>query len=196
MLLDRTAIHGNIDPKLLESDIKYAQDVYIFPLLGTALMNKIQAYIVANNWTGGTNYKALLDNYLVDCLIWFTLSESQLTMSFQLSNKGIIRKQGDNLQLPSMSEIMQLASDNKKRAEFYANRAKLYIVQNAPAMFPEYLNPGSGVDAKYPDKVQYSNPIYLGGSTPCRNGDGNGYGRGYGYGEYAGYGWGYYDDFN
>ncbi len=164
--MDRTAIHGNIDPKLLESDIKYAQDVYIFSMLGTALMTKIQGYISAGDWTGGANYKTLLDDYLVDALLWFVLSESQITMSFQLSNKGMIRKQGDYTQLPSMTEIMELAAQNKKRAEFYANRAKLYIQQNAPLQFPEYLNPGSGIDDKHPDRVLYSSPIYLGPEYP------------------------------
>lgn len=170
MLIDRTAIHGNIDPKLLESDIKYCQDVYMEPLIGTGMLNKIQGCIVAGVWTGSENYKALLDNYLVDCLIWFTLSESKTTMSVQLSNKGMIRKQGDNTQLPSMDEIFTLASQNKKRGEFYAERAKKYMQQNAPAMFPEYLNPGSGIDDVYPKRQQYSCPIALSDTDYYRRG--------------------------
>jgi hypothetical protein len=166
VLKDRTNIHGNIDEKLLYADIKVAQDMYIFPLLGTALYNKIQAYISANDWTGGADYKTLLDSYLIDCLVWYTLSESPETMSYQITNKGVVRKQGDNTQLPSMSEIISLADTYKKRAEFYANRARLYLQQNAPLKFPEYLNPGSGIDDKRPIHTTYTSGMWLGAEYP------------------------------
>jgi len=160
ILKQRTQIHGNIDEKLLYADIKVAQDMYVVPLLGTALFNRLQADVNADTLSG--DYKTLLDNYLIDCLIWYTLAESPETMSYQLTNKGVVRKQGDNTQLPTMAEIISLADTYRKRAEFYANRCRLYLEQNAPTKFPEYLNPGSGIDDKRPVRVQYTSPIYLG----------------------------------
>jgi hypothetical protein len=164
MLKQRTHIHGNIDEKLLYADIKVAQDMYILPLLGSALFNKLQADVSAGTISG--NYKTLLDNYLVDCLVWYALAESPETMSYQLTNKGVVRKQGDNTQLPTMAEIVSLADTYRKRAEFYAHRCRLYLEQNAPQMFAEYLNPGNGIDDKRPVRVQYTSPVYLGPHYP------------------------------
>ena len=167
MLKQRTQMHGNIDEKMLYADIKIAQDMYIFPMLGTALFNRLQADVDACALNG--DYKTLLDEYLVDCLVWYTLAESPATMSYQLTNKGVVRKQGDNTQLPSMAEIISIASTYRKRAEFYANRCRLYLEQNAGVKFPEYLNPGAGIDDKRPVRVQYTSPIYLGPQYPCYN---------------------------
>lgn len=74
MIKERTVIHGNIDPKLIYPDIKVAQDMYIQPLLGSALYNKIQTLINTNTISDGANvnYKTLLDNYIVDALIYYT----------------------------------------------------------------------------------------------------------------------------
>ena len=160
MLKDRSNIHGNIDEKLLYADIKVAQDMHIYPLLGTALYNRIQDDI-ANSTLAG-DYKILMDDYLIDCLVWYTLSESPETISYQITNKGVVRKQGDYTQLPSMSEIVSLADTYKKRAEFYANRARLYLQQNAPAKFPEYLNPGTGIDTMRPALSTYTAGMSLG----------------------------------
>jgi len=164
MLKQRTQMHGNIDEKLLYADIKVAQDMYVLPILGTALFNKLQAAVSAGTLNGA--YKILMDDYLVDCLVWYTLAESPETMSYQLTNKGLVRKMGDNTQLPAMDEIISLSDTYRKRAEFYANRCRLYLEQNAPELYPEYLNPGDGIDARRPVRVQYTSPVYLGPQYP------------------------------
>lgn len=92
-LKERTTIHGNIDPKLLYPEIKAAQDMYIHPILGTALFNKIVSDVDAGTITG--NYKTLLDDYIIDCLLYYTLAGLPEALSYQFWNKGVIRKQGD-----------------------------------------------------------------------------------------------------
>jgi hypothetical protein len=164
MIKDRTTIHGNIDPKLIYPDIKVAQDMYILPLLGSALYNKLQALIDDGTITdaGNSNYKLLLDKYVADALIYYTLTDLPTTISYQFWNKGMVRKQGDNTQLPSMSELIDISNKYRTRAEFYANQGRLYLKQNAATLFPEYLNPGSGIDTTRPEHKSYSMPIYLG----------------------------------
>lgn len=165
MIKERTAIHGNIDPKLIYPDIKVAQDMYILPILGTGLYNKLQTIIsdgsISSN-PANSNYKGLIDKYLVDALMYYTLAELPTTISYQFWNKGVMRKQGENTDLPTMSELIDLSNKYKNRAEFYAERLKMYIIQNAPAMFPEYLNPGSTVDTITPEQRSFTMPIYLG----------------------------------
>lgn len=165
MIKERTAIHGNIDPKLIYPDIKVAQDMYIMPILGTGLYNKLQAIISDGTISSdpvNVNYKFLIDKYLVDALMYYTLAELPTTISYQFWNKGVVRKQGENTELPTMSELIDLSNKYKNRAEFYAQRLRLWIVQNAPAWFPEYLNPGSTIDTITPEQRAFTMPVYLG----------------------------------
>jgi hypothetical protein len=164
MIKERTVIHGNIDPKLIYPDIKVAQDMYIKPLLGSALFDKLQAIISDGTITDApnVNYKLLMDKYIVDALIYYTLSDLPTTLSYQFWNKGMVRKQGDNTTLPSMSELIDISNKYKQRAEFYTNACRLYLRQNAATMYLEYLNPGKGVDTTRPEQKSYTMPIYLG----------------------------------
>lgn len=160
MIKERTIVHGNTDPKLIYPDIKVAQDMWVLPIIGSALYKKLQDAVNDNDWTGLDDYKYLLNNYVLDTLQYFTMSELPLSMGYQFSNKGVIRKQGENSDLPSMSELVDLSSKYKERAQFYANRLRLYLKQNASEKFKEYNEPGTGVDTINPEKA-YSIPIYL-----------------------------------
>lgn len=179
MIKERTAIHGNIDPKLIYPDIKVAQDMYIMPILGTALYTKLQTIIsdgtISSN-PANVNYKGLIDKYLVDALMYYTLSELPTTISYQFWNKGVVRKQGENTELPSMVELIDLSNKYKNRAEFYATRMRDYIRANASAMFTEYLNPGNTTDTVTPEQRAFTMPIYLGddGNCYCNPGGFNG----------------------
>jgi hypothetical protein len=138
--------------------------MYILPLIGSALYNKIQTLIDDGTIGDAENepYKTLLDKYIVDALIYYTLTDLPQTLSYQFWNKGVVRKQGDNTQLPTMSELIDVSNKYKSRAEFYANRCRLYLKQYAATLYPEYLNPGSGIDDMRPEHKAYSMPIYLG----------------------------------
>jgi hypothetical protein len=162
MLKERSIVHGNMDAKLVYPDVKIAQDMYILPIIGTGLYDKIQAAINANSWIGITDYKLLLDNYIVDALVNYTLMQLPMSISYQFWNKGMARKTGQDTELPTMSELMDISNRYKDRGEFYGNRLKLYLRQNATAKYPEYFQPGTGVDTIYPDQNTFTMPIFLG----------------------------------
>lgn len=164
MLKDRTAIHDNIDEKLIFPEIKASQDMYILPVCGSALFNKLLNDINGNTLTG--NYKALVDDYIVDTLANYVISELPLGLTYQFWNKGVAQKTTDNSLTPSMSDLFSVASKYKRRAEEYAQRLRLYLREYAPTLFPEYINPGSGVDTIIPERQGFSNPIYLGDVSP------------------------------
>ena len=171
MIKERTAIHGNIDAKLIYPDIKVAQDMYILPVLGSALYFKLQTLISGNtiNDAGNAAYKTLIDIYIVDALIYYCLSELPTTISYQFWNKGVMRKGGQDTDLPSMSDLIDLSNKYRNRAEFYGNRLKKYLQQNANESFPEYWEAGNGIDTIYPDQKGFTIPIYLGGDDCCCN---------------------------
>jgi len=171
VLIDRTAIHGNIDPKMLYPDIKAAQDQYILAIIGTALFEKIQADILAGTLTG--IYKLLVDNYVIDCLMNYVLMELPSTLSFQLFNKGAVKSGGDGLETASFSEVVSMADRYKRRAEFYAERLKLYLIEeSSKGNFPEFINPGSRADTVFPYGNTFSLPIFLGREKRCKDNGG------------------------
>lgn len=166
ILKERTAIHGNIDPKLIYPTIKYVQDAFVKPILGTALFDKIQTVVGNNTITdaGNADYKLLLDEYIIDVLIYYTLYDMPVELSFQFWNKGVVRKQGQDTDLPNMSELVDISNRYKSKAEFYGNRLKLFIIDQNSRLgkYPEYTNPGSTVDTVTPDMRNFTSPIFLG----------------------------------
>lgn len=166
ILKERTDIHGNIDPKLIYPHIKYVQDAFIKPITGTALFDKLQTIIDNDTISdaGNADYKLLLDEYLIDTIIWYVKSELQVDGSYQTWNKGVVRKQGENAELPSMSELVDLSNRYKNKGEYYANRMKLFLIDQSSRLqkYPEYTNPGSNVDTITPEQRNFTMPIYLG----------------------------------
>ena len=167
IIKERSIVHGNVDPKLIYNDIKIAQDFYIKPILGSALFEKIQDAVTANDWTGLSDYKALLDNYIIDALVQFTLAELPGN-SYQFTNKGVVRKQGENTDLPSMSDLVSISNRYRERGEGYAKKLKLYLQASvATNKFPEYTAPGNTVDTIFPDQTSFTMPVYLGDDDNC-----------------------------
>jgi hypothetical protein len=166
ILKERTDIHGNVDPKLIYPSIKFVQDAYIKPITGTALFDKLQTLIEVGTITdaGNADYKLLLDEYLIDTMIWYVKSELQIDASYQTWNKGVVRKQGENTELPSMSELVDMSNRFKNKGEYYANRMKLWLIDQSSRLqkYPEYINPGSTIDAITPEQRNFTLPIYLG----------------------------------
>ena len=120
-LKQRTAIHDNIDEKLIFPEIKAAQDLFIHPILGTALYNKILTDI-SNSALAG-NYKILVDSYLVDTLCNYVISELPTALNYQFWNKGVGVATSDNTNAPTMSELFDIAAKYKNRAEAYQKKA-------------------------------------------------------------------------
>ena len=163
---DRTGLHANVDEKLVLPEIKTAQDMYILPALGSALYGELQTAVEAATYT--QLQTTLLDDYIVDCLIYFVMSELPQGLSFQFYNKGLLRKTGENQESPSMQDMIDVANRYKARAEFYKQRLIKYLKQNN-ALYPNYLNFGSGIDSIKPDNEGYTVSMYLGDA--CCNDD-------------------------
>lgn len=169
-LKDRTGLHSNVDEKQVIPDIKYCQDAYIMPLLGTALMAKLQEQIeeeVSGKPTG--DYLTLWENYLLDALCYYVLGESPMTLTYQLYNKGLVRKTSENTVNPDVQEIIQMADKYKKRAEWYGQRMADYLLENY-TLFPEYREPGTGADVFLPDTNAYQTTFSMGDDCGCDNG--------------------------
>lgn len=156
---DRTGASNNIDGKQLFPMIKVAGDIYIQPALGSALYKRLQSGVDGNNLT--INEKILIDDYITDSLIWFTMSMLPMTMGFQLFSKGFLQKTSEESNTPSRSDMEMLEQKYMSMAEFYKTRLIDYLKENYN-LYYEYINTGSAYDTIFPEQKAYTCPIYLG----------------------------------
>ncbi|WP_212005746.1 hypothetical protein [Chitinophaga sp. HK235] len=160
-LKDTTFLSDNVDPKQLLPTVKAVQDMYILPLLGTALYNKLQGMVSAPPVPDGP-YKLLLDEYITDALVYYVLANMPMVLQYKLLNKGVMLRNGEYMQTSTFQEVQSMKDDCLVKAKFYAQRAIDYLCAH-PTLYPEYINPGSTVDTVHPDRTQYDCGIYLGG---------------------------------
>lgn len=165
---ERSALHSNVDDKLILPEILTAQDMYILPALGTALYNRLQDGIDNNNLT--TDEIDLLDNFITNALVYYTLSELPVGLSYQFYNKGLVRKTSDNTDQPNMQDLIDVANRYRTRAEFYTQRLIKHLkqVSSTSDKFQEYVNYGSGVDIVKPERDAYQASIWLGDPYECK----------------------------
>lgn len=156
---ERTGASNSIDGKQLFPMIKVAQDIYIQPTLGSTLYNRLQTGIDDDDLNN--DEKTLIDNYITDTLVWYTMSMLPMVMGYQLFSKGFLQKTAEESNTPSRADLELIESKYKSMAEFYNKRLIKYLQENYE-LYNEYLNPGSGVDVIFPSKQSYSSPIYLG----------------------------------
>jgi hypothetical protein len=158
---ERTGLHSNVDDKLILPEIQTAQDMYILPLLGSNLYERLQNGIVANNLNADET--TLLDDFVTSTLMYFVLSELPVGLSYQMFNKGIMRKTSDHGLNPDMQELIDVANRYRSRAEFYKQRTIKFLRQNAASgKYPEYVNFGVGIDKIRPERDAYQASMWLG----------------------------------
>ena len=162
---ERTGASNSIDGKQLFPMIKVASDIYIQPNLGSTLYNRLLAGIQLDNLS--VNEKLLIDDYITDALIWYTMSMLPMTMGYQLFSKGFLQKTSEESNTPSRGDLELLEQKYKSMAEFYATRLIRYLQQNH-TLYSQYLNSTLQVDTIFPEGKTYSCPIYLGNSTQNR----------------------------
>ena len=156
---ERTGASNAIDGKQLFPMIKVAQDIHIQPVLGSTLYLRLQDGIDSNDLNN--DEKDLIDNYITDALIWFTMSMLPMTMGYQLFSKGFLQKTSEESNTPSRSDLELLEQKYQSMAEFYNKRMIKYLQENYE-LYDEYLNPASGVDVIFPTKQGYTCPIFIG----------------------------------
>jgi len=130
-----TSMNGNVDTSKFIQHIKIAQDTHIQNYIGTDLLEKIQADIIAGTLAG--NYLTLVTKYLKPMLIHFAMVEFLHYASFTISNKGVYKHSAENSVTASSEEINNLVASEQRIAEHYTQRFVDYICSNSN-LFPEY----------------------------------------------------------
>ena len=140
-LVKFTAMNGNVDTDKFIQYIKIAQDIHIQGYLGTDLLQKIQADIVASTLTG--DYLTLVETYVKPMLIHWAMVEYLPFAAYTIANKGVYKHSSENSENVDKIEVDFLIEKERKIAEHYTQRFIDYICFNQ-SKFPEYNTNSNG----------------------------------------------------
>lgn len=136
-----TAVNGNVDTDKFIQFVKIAQDVHVQSILGTDLLNKIKADIVANTLSG--NYLSLLTNYVKPLLIHWAMVEYLPFAAYTIANKGVYKHESENATTVDKVEVDFLVEKQRQIAQHYTQRFVDYMSFNMN-LFPEYNSNSNG----------------------------------------------------
>tara|TARA_R100001440_G_scaffold4923_1_gene10812 strand:+ start:2548 stop:3048 length:501 start_codon:yes stop_codon:yes gene_type:complete len=137
-----TNVNGNVDVDKFIQFVLIAQDIHIQSMLGTKLLEKIQADIIAG--TLANPYLALLTTYIKPCLIHFAMVEYLPYAAYTVANKGVYKHGAENSETVSKEEVDFMIEKQRQTAMHYKERFVDFIINNS-ALFPEY-NANEGED--------------------------------------------------
>ena len=149
-LVKNTIIDGNVDTDKFVQFIRIAQEIHIQNYLGTSLLEKIQALIIAGTLTEADNpdYYNLVNDYIKDMLIHYAMVDYIPFASYQIQNKGVFKHTSENAEIPEKVEIDYLIDKHRNFAQFFTRRFLDYICNNT-SKFPEYNSQNQ--EDMYPD---------------------------------------------
>jgi hypothetical protein len=155
-LVKRTAINGNVDRDQMIQFIKIAQDIHVQALLGTALYNRLKTDVLNNTLAG--NYETLLEDYVQDVLVHYSMTEILPFLAYKVSNGGVFKKQSENSEGIEKSELEYLIQRERDIAEHYGRRLVSYLTFYG-SLTPEYYENQNG--EMYPTDGQSFHGWYM-----------------------------------
>jgi hypothetical protein len=151
-----TATNGNVDVDKFVQFIKIAQDIHIQNYLGTKLLEKIEADIIAGTLAG--NYLSLVNTYVKPMLIHWAMVEYLPFAAYTIANKGVYKHSSENSENVDKNEVDFLTEKERSIAQHYTERFINYMCFNNN-LFPEY-NTNSN-DDMYPDRMNNYTGWYI-----------------------------------
>lgn len=166
-----TVIDDNVSAQALMIVAYDAQEMYIEPLLGTRLYNKLKSDITADTVAG--DYLTLLGDYVVPTLLKWIIHDFVPINSQRIRNVGSTTKAGENSQSMSIAQIQFSMGLAEKKAELIGAKMVDYLVVNSSS-FPEYTlsNLGGEIAAI---RSATNTGIYLGQGRPSEGNYGSEY---------------------
>ena len=160
-LKDNTPINLNVDDTLLTMAILDAQNLYVQPVLGTKLYNKISSLIASGDISTPTyvKYKDLLDNWILDCVTHYAMVEALPYVRYKIMNKSVGGQSSDNSNPGDLEDMKFVLQNIRNKAEFYCQRLADHVLQYHQD-YPEYTN-ATKIDEMRPDGVAYFSGMEL-----------------------------------
>lgn len=158
-----TDLNDYVDPDLLKSAIREAQILYLTNVLGTRLYNKIMEDVEAG--TLATDYKNLIDDYILDYLLYATYYVALEYIWLRPRNNGLLQPQGgDNATSVDMQVYDKKRRSVENKLEYFGERLVTHLCFNTEK-FPEY---SQAVNDEIPadQKTQYGTPFVFRSKVP------------------------------
>lgn len=165
VLKNNSPISLNVEPQLLNIAIQDAQELHIQMALGSLLYQKIIDLIGDNSISTATDYKTLLDNYIVPATISWSIVESLSYIRFKIMNKSVTSQASDNTTPIELEELKYLHAQIKDKAEFRQQRLIDYLIENR-TLFPEYTA-ATDIDDIVPSQNGYFSGMQLDDECGC-----------------------------
>lgn len=162
-LKEITEVDFNCDAKIIKTAIYDAQRLYIKPALGSALYDKL----ITDSPTFTGIYATLMDQYVVDALVKWTMYLLAPKQGFKWRNRSIDQQSGENSTPAGMDEIRWLQSQQKQMAESYMKELNDYLLANWSSI-PE-LAQNTAINQKIPNGTSYTVPMNLGPDYDCQD---------------------------
>ena len=160
-----TALGGSVDDNIIMPYILLAQDMFILPVLGTDLDDKLKSDIQGGSLAGA--YKTLVETYIQPALVQFAFAELAPFLRLRFVNNAVVimgaTDQSDSASYEDIKPLIDRAND---AAEFYRQRLIDYL-RNNTSSFSEYSsNTGADLD---PTTRNYYAGINLDNNVPRSN---------------------------
>lgn len=134
-LKEVTPLGNNVDDAKIRTIILATQRMFIEPILGSDLYNKISNDIAGAGLSG--NYKTLTDTWIAPALAWYTFSELIPDVGVQVARGGVYRSNAENSTTASIAELNYYQQKQRDRGEHFALRLTDYLCSNS-TLFPEF----------------------------------------------------------
>ncbi len=165
-LKENSIVNDNVDAKVITPTIYDVQNFFILPILGTSLYNDLQDKV--RNSTLTNDDKTLLDDYIIPTMIWYTRYELPMNINYKYFNKAVGVQNADNMNPASIDEIQYIRNESKNKAEWYAQRLTLFLMENNTT-YPLYLNQTNvGIDTIFAKMNNYTSGMVLEDEACCR----------------------------
>ena len=154
-------LDDNTAGKYIHPALYDAQNIDLQQTIGTGLLNKLVDLVAEDKIDLEENekYKYLIENYIQDFLLYGTLSNLSIILSYKLSNFGVNTTSDEQLNVPALKEIVYLKDYYKDKQNFFKARLQDYLVENRN-LFPEISN----CSWLFPNLYSSSScPIWIGG---------------------------------
>ena len=134
-----SVLSGNVDPDKFIYMVEIAQDTEIQNYLGTVLLEKLQALIIAGTVNDPANaaYKTLLETYVKPMTIYWALVLYMPFAAYTIANGGVYKHTSESAETVSKDEVDYLAEKYRDIAQFYTNNFINFMVYNQTT-YPEY----------------------------------------------------------
>ena len=145
-----SVLSGNVDPDKFIYMVEIAQDTEVQNYLGTKLLEKIQALIIAGtiNDPANASYKTLLETYVKPMTIYWALVCYMPFAAYTVANGGVYKHTSESSVTVDKDEVDYLVEKYRDIAQFYTNNFIDFMVYNQNT-YPEYN--ANTQDNTYPD---------------------------------------------